>query len=379
MTTEPAHTRRGDGAYPTPAPRPAQVAQAVEQLVRLMAADSTSGREAPAVDVAEAIARELGLAVERLPTAGADAAARRDNLLIGGAAPEVVLCTHLDTVPPFIPPRLEARGQPGSAGPSGIEAEVIHGRGACDAKGVAIAMLHALVTLRASGVSLDRIACLLVVGEETDHAGARSVAASGRLAPRHVVLGEPCGLRPALAQKGLLKLRVTASGRAAHSAYPELGASAVHRLIDALHRLTHGALPSDPALGPTTVNVGRVAGGVAPNVIAPSAEATLVVRCAAPVDAVLAAARALLGPEVEVDEVSRAEPIDFDTLGGALDGAGPAVPFNTDAAWLAPLGARLSLMGPGDMRVAHGDHERLAVKDLAEGIERFTRAALALL
>jgi len=361
--TDPDRSRavaRAPEAYPSAAPSPEEVARAVAQLVRLMAADSTTGREAPAVDVAAALAGELGLPYERLP-----AAPGRDNLLIGARDPEVVLCTHLDTVPPFVPPR--------------VSDDVVWGRGACDAKGVAVAMLHALARLTAAGAGA-RVACLFVVGEESDHAGARAVTASRRLAPRHVVLGEPCGMAPAVAQKGLLKLAVSARGRASHSAYPETGVSAVHHLVDALHRLRHGVMPSDPTLGDTTVNVGEIAGGVAPNVIAPDARASVVIRCAAPVDAVLAAARSLLGAQVEVVELGRAEPIDFDTLGERRPlGVGPAVPFNTDAAHLGPLGARMSLMGPGDMRTAHGPDERLAVKDLADGIERYVHAVLHLL
>jgi len=323
---------------------PERVAQAVDQLLRWCAADSTSGREAPGVDVAAAIADELGLACERLP-----AAPGRDNLLIGATQPEVVLCTHIDTVPPFIAPRLEDG--------------VVWGRGACDAKGVGVAMLHALALAQSS-----RAAVLLVVGEESDHLGAKEVVRLGRFAPRHIVLGEPCGMQPAYGQKGLLKLRLRAHGLAGHSAYPELGTSALHVLIDALHHLRHEPLPSDPALGATTVNVGQLSGGIAPNVIAPSAEATVLIRCAAPASAVLEAARGLVGAGVEVEELGRAEPIDFDVLG---DTPGPAVPFNTDAGHLAALGAKMSLMGPGDMRCAHSAREHLAVKDLVEGIGRY--------
>ncbi|MFO0746897.1 MAG: M20/M25/M40 family metallo-hydrolase [Myxococcota bacterium] len=344
--------------YPSSAPDAARMAQAVEQLVRLCAADSTSGREAAAVDVAALIAGELGLPVERLP-----AAPQRDNLLVGASDPDVVLCTHLDTVPPFIAPR--------------VDGNIVWGRGTCDAKGVAIAMLHGLATARDLGVSIARAAVLLVVGEETDHVGAQAaveLARSGRrFAPRHIVLGEPCGMRPAVGQKGLLKLRLAARGTAGHSAYPELGASAIHHLVDALARLRQAELPSDPLLGATTLNIGQLSGGLAPNVIAPSAEATIVIRCAAPAAAVLEATRALVGADIAVTELGRAEPIDFETLG---EEAGPAVPFNTDAHHLAPLGARLSLMGPGDMRCAHGANEHLAVADLAEGIARFAETLI---
>ncbi|MDP6945055.1 MAG: M20/M25/M40 family metallo-hydrolase, partial [Myxococcota bacterium] len=168
---------------------PERLQAAVAQLVRLVNAASVSGDEAPAVEEAARIAAEIGLAVERMPVA-----AGRENLLVGDANPAVILCTHLDTVPPHIPARLDETH--------------VHGRGSADAKGIAIAMLHGLASLVARGAG-DGIACLLVVGEETDHAGAQAAAAS-RLRPTHIVLGEPCGLTPARAQKGLLKLVLTA-------------------------------------------------------------------------------------------------------------------------------------------------------------------------
>lgn len=330
---------------------------AVSHLVRLVDAPSVSGREGPAVAEAEAIARELGLPVVRMPVAPG-----RENLLAGDPDPSVLLCTHLDTVPPFLPARLEIGH--------------VFGRGACDAKGVAVAMLHALRRLRNAGRE-SGFGCLLVVGEETDHAGALAASRSA-LRPRRVLLGEPCGLVPARAQKGILKLKVEATGRPGHSAYPTAGVSAVHVLLDALARLRAAPLPSSPAsdpdgLGETTVHVGRVEGGVAANVLAPDASALLAIRAAAPVADVLAACLAALGPEVAVTELGRAEPRAFDTFG---EPSGPAVPFNTDAASLEPLGAVLSLLGPGDMRTAHGPDERLAVADLALGIEAFVRAAL---
>lgn len=345
--------------YPTLSVTPERSRLAVDQLLRLMAADSTSGREEPAIAVMLELARELGLPAERLP-----AGPGRDNVLIGHGAPEIVLCTHLDTVPPFIPGRL-------------VDG-VVWGRGACDAKGVAIAMLHALDLVRAASPDV-RASCLFVVGEETDHLGAKAVVASGRFGPRHVLLGEPCGMTPAVGQKGLLKVRLAASGKSGHSAYPEVGISATHRLVRVLATLLETRWPSDPTLGETTVNVGLLGGGVAANVIAASAEATLLFRCAAPVDSVRAALGDLLaadGGDISFFELSRSEPIDFDHLG---ESPGPAVPFNTDASLMLELGARVSLMGPGDMRCAHSEREHLAVADLEDGIRRYAEALARLL
>jgi acetylornithine deacetylase/succinyl-diaminopimelate desuccinylase-like protein len=213
--------------YPTLSVTPERSRLAVDQLLRLMAADSTSGREEPAIAVMLELARELGLPAERLP-----AGPGRDNVLIGHGAPEIVLCTHLDTVPPFIPGRL-------------VDG-VVWGRGACDAKGVAIAMLHALDLVRAASPDV-RASCLFVVGEETDHLGAKAVVASGRFGPRHVLLGEPCGMTPAVGQKGLLKVRLAASGKSGHSAYPEVGISATHRLVRVLATILETRWPSTSA------------------------------------------------------------------------------------------------------------------------------------
>jgi len=349
----PEHTRF---RYPSLAPSPSGLEDAASQLCRLVDCDSTSGREAPALPTILAIAAELGLAAEVMP-----AAAGRDNVYLGAARPKVLLCTHYDTVPPFLPARREGN--------------IIWGRGACDAKGVAIAMLHGLVLAQRAAPTVSA-GCLLVCGEETDHLGARAAVAHNAFAPRHIILGEPCGMAPAVGQKGLLKLALATTGQSGHSAYPELGSSAVHQLVSALHELMSTPLPADATLGATTVNIGELRGGIAANVIAPSAEALVLVRCAAPVDSILAAVKDALGPAVSVRELSRSEPIDFDTLGAEV--VGPAVPFNTDASILAALGVPIALMGPGDMRCAHGEREHLTLADLAEGIERYAQALVRL-
>lgn len=352
--------KAAESSFTTFEPSEEALAQAVAQLVALIDAESLSGSEEPAVAAALAICEALGLPARRMP-----AGPGRDNVLAGAEDAAIVLCTHLDTVPPFIG--------------ASVDATHVHGRGACDAKGVAIAMLHALRAVRAaSPAGAERVACLLVVGEETDHLGAKAAVAAG-LRPEHVLLGEPCGLLPAVAQKGLLKLDLATTGQAGHSAYPEVGTSAVHTLLDALQALRAAALPADAALGETTVNVGAIHGGIAANVIAPDARASVLIRCAAPVDAVLNAVRGVLPPGVAATEVSRAEPRDFDVLGAASDGTGPAVPFNTDANVLAATGARLSLFGPGDMRCAHAAREKLAIADLARGIAAYAEAVTRLL
>jgi len=335
---------------------------AAQQLIALMAADSTSGREEPAINAAETIAARLGFASMRLP-----AAPGRDNLLVTPTpftpetAPTLVLCTHLDTVPPYIAPRLE----PG----------VVHGRGACDAKGAAIAMIYALARARLTLGRDPRAACLFVVGEETDHVGARAFAASPLFSPQHIILGEPCGVRPAAGQKGLIKLRLTRTGKAAHSAFPELGDSAVHGLIRALDRLLAAPLPADHGAGETTLNIGQVSGGIAANVFAPEAEALVLIRCATSTDSIERTVRAALGPDITATILNRVEPRRFGVLGQK---PGDTVSFNTDANELAPLGAELYLLGPGDMRCAHGPHELLTLTDLEAGIAAYAEIVCAL-
>jgi acetylornithine deacetylase len=330
--------------------------RAVLHLVRLVDLDGTSGREGPVVDEMEAICRELGLDVRRSPVE-----AGRDNLLIGALEPRIVFCTHLDTVPPFIPATRDA--------------EFVYGRGSADARGVAVAMLYALHRLQAAGH--DDVACCFVVGEETDHSGAKAICHSG-ISPEVIVLGEPCGVTPVPAQKGLLKVRLITEGKAGHSAYPELGKSAIHELLHLLSDLMSPPFPSDDVLGETTLNVGLIEGGLAANVIAPRAEALLLLRCAAPVDSVLTEMRARIGDRAQIEELTRTEPRRFLTLGDDSTGGPEAVPFNTDAGTLAPLGAKMMLLGPGDMRCAHSPNERLAIEDLRAGIEAYASIARGL-
>jgi acetylornithine deacetylase len=241
-------------------------------------------------------------------------------------------------------------------------------------------MLHALAAATARLPSAPEAACLLVVGEETDHIGARAFAAAPPFAPEHIVLGEPCGVHPASGQKGLLRLRVETTGRAAHSGWPELGTSAIHKLVPALGRMLNCTLPATAQLGTSTLNIGTLQGGVAANVLAPSASALVLVRCAAPTDSILLALREAAGPDVALHIENRVEPRTFDPIATPELSLlpGPPVPFNTDANDLAVLGTSLHLLGPGDMRCAHGPDERLATAELAEGIEAYTRIILAL-
>ena len=274
----------------------------------------------------------------------------RVNLWATRGEPTIVLCTHLDTVPPHLPHRREG--------------DTLWGRGACDAKGQIAAMIAAAESIRRGGKGNP--ALLLVSGEESDHAGARA-AASLRMPPVPIVLGEPTRCALIRGGKGLLKLVLIARGRAAHSAFPELGDSAIEKLIRALERLLRAPLPSDPDFGSTTLNIGRIAGGVADNVVAPNARAEVFVRAALSTRRIEGIIRGCVADEeIEIEATNRSEPIKFDTIDGFDTGV---VPFGTDGPFL-PRGHPLYLIGPGDIRLAHSVDERIDAGELYEGIER---------
>jgi acetylornithine deacetylase len=327
----------------------------IEQLLAWLAVDSTSGREAPFLARLERDLAAEGLHTRAWPIEGQDPA-RRWNLT-ATVSPnlddaDLWLCTHVDTVAPFLPTRQDGG--------------TIYGRGACDTKGVLLSMLEALAQLRREDPALARrCGLLLVSGEETDHCGAAAVASMG-LRAKVFILGEPTQCGFAVGQRGVLKFSLRALGVAAHSAYPELGASAIHKLLDVLQDLRAASWPSERLLGQTTFHVARVQGGVADNVFAPEASATLMFRVVSPSHEVEAQARALVADRAELTVLSRAEPQWFDRPAGNFRRC--IIAFNSDAAWLKPL-APVWLGGPGDIRVAHADHEHITLDDLDYGVQ----------
>ena len=327
------------------------------RLVRLarmlIDVDSTTGREAEVCDVMAAELRRLGYAVTEQPVGEPG----RRNLLAVREPPEVVLTTHLDCVPPFFPSR-EAEG-------------VLFGRGACDAKGIAAAQVAAVERLHAAGES--RVGLLFVVGEERGSDGARASAALAA-GSRYVVDGEPTGNRLAAATRGVLRVRLCATGRAAHSSMPERGESAIEKLLDALVALRTLQLPSDPLLGRTHYTVGLVAGGVAPNVVPPAAEADVNFRTAGDVAELRTALRSLESL-VTVEEIIEVPPVSLMTVRGFETAV---FPFTTDVPFLTPWGRPL-LLGPGSVLVAHTGDEHVPVVDLVTAVDLYARLAGALL
>lgn len=329
----------------------------------LIDVDSTTGKEHAAGELLysalESRTRTGGGTVERMPVAEG-----RFNVFAAWGEPVVVLSTHFDTVPPFFP--------------SSEDAEHIHGRGACDTKGGIAAMLSAVDALLASG--RRGFGVLLVVGEETDSLGAQVANESPRGA-RYLINGEPTENKLALGSKGALYLDLVAEGRAAHSAYPELGDSAIDRLLATLARLRAVPLPTDPVLGETTLNVGTIAGGRAPNVIADRARAEVMLRTVAPSAALVAALREAVGSGgAEGSGVSIAALRETPAIYlGALPGFETCVvKYTTDIPRLSRWGEPY-LLGPGSIHVAHTPHERVAKRELFRAAELYREMVEALL
>ena len=325
----------------------------IELTRQLVAIPSPTGEEGPAVDHLALVLERLGYAVTRQSVTPG-----RDNIYAFREPPDVVFSTHLDCVPPYL-----ALSE---------DDEFIHGRGSCDAKGLAAAMLAAAERLAAEGER--RIGLLFVVGEEHGSDGARKAAA---LTPRgrFLINGEPTGNRLTIGQKGALGVQLRAEGRAAHSAYPEEGISAIERLLGVIDRIRGLPLPFDELLGPSTLNIGTISGGVAPNVIPPSAEARLLIRTVGPTAALRGAIGACMQPGVTAEFVAEIPAY----RGQAPDGwDSTVVSFASDLPFHESWGERFQ-MGPGTIRVAHTSRERIAKRELLEGVDRYVRLASALL
>ena len=345
------------GHDPSPVTNPAfpsDHADVVAIAEWLMSFDSTSGAETALTRAFGDALAARGWTVTRIPVPGA-----RENLLAtAGPPPYVTLSTHLDTVPPYIPPRRDGG--------------VLHGRGSCDAKGIAAAMLGAAERLRAKRQS---VALLFVVGEETAHDGAHAAnewAQTNAFRSLALVNGEPTESTLALGTKGAVRAVVRTEGEAAHSAYPHLGRSATAALVHLLAELDALELPTDPLLGHTTINIGRLAGGVADNVVAPSAEARLMARIVTDVEQVWArlerwaAGRATLERGAHVPAVRLGTVPGFPTSVVAFATDIPALP-----AWGTPF-----LFGPGSIHVAHRDDEHVPIAALEAAVDSYERLVL---
>ena len=292
--------------------------------------------------------------LERIP-----AEPLRDNIFVSFGEPIVTFSTHFDTVPPFFPSREDH--------------EFLWGRGSCDAKGIVAAMVAAVEKLLSAGTR--NLGLLFVVGEERNSAGAKAAAATPR-GSRFLINGEPTENKLALGCKGALRFELTAKGKLAHSAYPELGHSAIHDLLEVLHEIRQIPLPEDALLGRCTLNVGTISGGRAPNVVADHAQAEIMFRTVGDPSALRAAVSLLAAARVEAREVLHTPAIHLSPLDGL---ATTIVAFTTDipafnGAWGHPF-----LIGPGSIHVAHTSEERMAKKELTEAVEIYSHMATQLL
>jgi acetylornithine deacetylase len=300
------------------------------------------------------IAERTGGRVERM-----EVEPGRFNLLATWGKPVVTLSTHMDTVPPFFASR--------------DDGEFLWGRGTCDAKGIIASMTGAAEKLLGEGVR--DFALLFVVGEERNSAGAALAARSPR-GSRYLVNGEPTESKLALASKGTLRFELVARGKMAHSAYPELGESAIEKLLDALEAIRRVPLPEDPLLGRCTMNIGTISGGRAPNVIADSAKAEILVRLVGDGAPIREAFGRAVGTRAELKEVLAIPPIRFQTVDSLPT---TVVSFTTDVpvfgkSWGEPL-----LLGPGSIHVAHTSEERIAKKELSEAVGMYADVVRRLL
>lgn len=316
--------------------------------------DSTTGREGAVASRVAGLLRSLGYAVQEQPVSG-----DRINVFATlGASPVVVFSTHLDCVPPFFGSR--------------VESGRIYGRGTCDAKGIAVAEIAAVERLRAAGVT--NVGLLFVVGEERGSDGAK---AANTIAPgsAYLINGEPTDCRLASATRGLYRVRLHATGRAAHTSQPQLGESAIEKLVDAICALRPVRWPSDPDLGTTFYTVGMMKGGVAPNVVPFAAEAEVLFRTVGDPAPLRALVQTAVGDGIAIEDVFVVPPVRLRTVPG-VDSA--VFNFTTDIPFLDRWGTPL-LLGPGSVTKAHTDDEYVEIAELVRVVDQYVDVARHLL
>jgi len=317
-------------------------------------ASNTGQETAVAVALASELT-QLGYDVERMPVQG-----DRFNVWAthpGHPRPELVFSSHIDTVPPHIP--------------SSETSDRIYGRGSCDAKGIIVAQIAAAGKLQADGI---HVGLLYLVGEERDSQGARLANQQPRGA-RFLINGEPTENKLAVASKGTLRVELVARGQMAHSAYPELGESAIEKLLDAVQAVRKLDLPVHPKAGPCTMNIGLIEGGRAPNVIPDYARAHLLYRLVGPAEKLRQQISAAVAGKAEAHFTLEIPYMEFATVPGI---ATMVAAFTTDIPALTSWGTPL-LLGPGSIHVAHTEGEYIEKQQLLDAIDLYARIARELL
>ena len=326
----------------------------VALAAELLSIESPTGGEGRAVDFVSRwlVSRGWNVSLQEVTPGRSNVWASR------GGRGGVTLSTHLDTVPPYVPPRLEG--------------ERLFGRGSCDAKGIAAAMLAAADRLATSGE--QRIDLLLVVGEEKGSDGARA-ANHLPATSRYLINGEPTESKLASGAKGSLRVTVRTHGREAHSAYAHLGKSAIEPMLELLPTIKDLPLPSDPVLGATTVNIGTIRGGTEANVIPALAEAELMFRLVSDVAPVKEAIAGWARGRAEIEWGSTIPAQRFHTVPGFET---MPVAYTSDIPLLGRWGTPL-LFGPGSIHVAHTPDEHIEVRELRESVNTYERLVRSLL
>ena len=270
-----------------------------------------------------------------------------------GAEPKITLSTHFDTVPPYFG--------------SSEDDTYVYGRGSCDAKGILASQVAAAEKLHAGGVP---VGLLYVVGEERDSAGAKVANQDGH-GSRFLINGEPTENRLALATKGALRVELRATGRMAHSAYPELGESAIEKLVNVLHDLLAAGLPVDTEIGPSTLNIGLISGGRAPNVIPDAAEAHLLIRLVGPSEHVKSVIEPIIAGRCQVVYSLDLKTVRMKRMPGWET---MVAKYATDISSLTNWGEPM-LLGPGTIRVAHTPDEKVLKSELLEAVDKYVELA----
>lgn len=341
---------------------PVDPIQLTRQLVDI---ESTTYQEGPAGLFLHEYLEGQRYQVERTPVSQPDRVltpgagdGERFNVYaaLPGVTPDVVLSTHMDTVPPYFGSREDD--------------EFLYGRGTCDAKGIIAAQVAAADRLREAGV---KVGLLFVVGEERDSAGAKEANLHPK-GSKFLINGEPTDNRLALASKGALRVEIRAKGKMAHSAYPELGESAINKLVEALHDVLAMPLPVEPEIGPSTLNIGLVEGGRAPNVIADKAEAHLLIRLVGPSEGIRQNILKVVGGRADV---AFSLDLPFVRMRKVGDLPTMVAKFTTDIPSLTEWGEPF-LLGPGSIHVAHTPDEKIAKKELLEAVDLYYNLASSL-
>jgi len=337
----------------------------IQLTKKLVDIESTTYCEGPAGVFLNEYLINQRYAVERMPVAQPDRAStpgagtgERFNVYaaLPGVTPDVVLSTHMDTVPPFF----------GCT----EDDEFLYGRGSCDAKGIIAAQVAAADQLREAGV---KVGLLFLVGEERDSAGAAEANKTPK-GSRFLINGEPTDNRIAIASKGALRVELRAKGRMAHSAYPELGESAINKLVEALHDILAMPLPVEPEIGPSTLNIGLISGGYAPNVISDKAEAHLLIRTVGPSDEIRKSITAIVGDRADI---AFSLDLPFVRMRTVRNLPTMIAKFTTDIPMLTAWGEPF-LLGPGSIHVAHTPHEKIAKRELLEAVDLYVDLATSL-